>query len=286
MAKGLGKQFGSLLPDNFDDDILLDKKDRIQHLQIEELSPNPHQPRREFDQTEIDLLASSLKRHGVLQPLIATPESDKYIIIAGERRWRAAKKAKLESLPVLVRSSEELDRLEIGLIENVQRVDLSPLEQAISIARLHEQFNISYEDIAKRLGKAHTSILNTIRLLVLTPEAQEALRAKKITEGHGKALAILKDNPENLNIILQKVIQQGLNVRQTESLVRQYNTEQKVKASKVVNDSYKPKLDKLSKIFGSKVAIANKSRGKGLVTIQFENKKQLESLLEVLSRFK
>src|SRR3989344_7837148 len=286
MSKGLGKQFGSLMPDNFDDSILIDKKDRIKNLLISEITPNKGQPRKEFDQDLIKELSASIKQYGILQPLIVTPEGEKYIIIAGERRFRAATLAGLEHLPALVRSSEELERLEIGLIENVQRVDLSPLDQAQSIARLNEQFNIDYKEVAKRLGKAHTSILNTVRLLQLTDEAKEALRNKTISEGHAKALLAVKDDPELLNAILAKVIRGNLSVRLTESLLKQTTTEQKVKKSKKTNVDYKETLKPLTKIFGTKVAIANKSRGKGMITISFQNKNELEKIIKQLAKCK
>lgn len=286
MSKGLGKQFGSLMPDNFDDSILVDKKDRVKNLLISDIFPNPDQPRREFEQESIKELAQSIKQYGILQPLIVTPEGDKYMIIAGERRFRAAGLANLEFLPALIRSSEELERLEIGLIENVQRVDLSPLDQAVSIARLNEQFNVDYKEIAKRLGKAHTSILNTVRLLQLTDEAKKALSGGSITEGHAKALLALKDDPELLDKILAKVLQGKLSVRRTESLVKQTTNENKIKASKKTNDDYKEKLKPLQSIFGSKVSIANKSRGKGMVTISFQNKKELEKIISLLRSVK
>ncbi len=286
MSKGLGKQFGSLMPDNFDDSILVDKKDRVKNLLISDIFPNPDQPRRDFEAESIKELAQSIKQYGILQPLIVTPEGGKYMIIAGERRFRAASLANLEFLPALIRSSEELERLEIGLIENVQRVDLSPLDQAVSIARLNEQFNVDYKEVAKRLGKAHTSILNIVRLLQLTDEAKKALSEGKITEGHAKALLAIKDNPELLNTILQKVLKGKLSVRSTESLVKQTTTENKIKASKKTNDDYKEKLKPLQSIFGSKVAIANKSRGKGMVTISFQNKKELEKIIALLRSVK
>ncbi|MEK9196096.1 MAG: ParB/RepB/Spo0J family partition protein [Patescibacteria group bacterium] len=285
-SKGLGKQFGSLMPDNFDDSILVDKKDRVKNVLISEVIPNPGQPRKEFDPELIKELSLSIKQYGILQPLIVTPEDGKYVIIAGERRYRAANLAGLEYLPALVRSSEELERLEIGLIENVQRVDLSPLDQAISIGRLNEQFNIDYKEIAKRLGKAHTSILNTVRLLQLTEEGKEALRKEQITEGHAKALLAIKDNPELLNSILDKTIKSKLSVRQTESLLRQTTTEKKIKDSKKTNTDYKAQLKPLEKIFGAKVSIANKSRGKGMITISFQSKKELEQIIDQLTKYK
>lgn len=286
MSKGLGKQFGSLMPDHFDEDILLDKKDRVKILSLDELIVNPNQPRQDFDKDTLKELSVSIKRYGILQPLIVTPDGDKYMIIAGERRYRAANLAGLDTVPTLIRSSEELERLEIGLIENVQRVDLSPLEQAESIARLHEQFNITLSDIAKRLGKAENTIINTLRLLQLNENVKEALNKKQISEGHAKALLALKADDELTQKALDKVINGKLSVRQTESLVKQLTTEIKISNSKTKNIKYKEHLKPIEKIFGSKISIASKARGKGMITINFDNKKDLERIISLLKSVK
>ncbi len=169
--RGLGKGFDSLLPQNFDSSLLLTDDDRIQKVAVGRINPNKNQPRTHFDEEALAQLASSIKNYGVLQPLVVTPLSGakqgEYEIIAGERRWRASRLAGLEIIPVIVRSTRELERLEIALVENVQRVDLSPLDQAVSIERLHQQFNMTYDRIAERLGKASSTINNMVRLLQL-----------------------------------------------------------------------------------------------------------------------
>ena len=171
-------------------------QDRIQKIQLEDLSPNPNQPRSIFSEKELIGLAESIKRHGILQPLIVSPvEGGKPVIIAGERRWRAAKLAGLKVVPAIVRTSKELERLEIALIENVQRVDLEPLEQAASIERLHQQFSMTYEEISKRLGKASPTIINIVRLLQLPESARQALHQRKITEGHARAILCRQSLP-------------------------------------------------------------------------------------------
>src|SRR6185312_11648276 len=146
--RGLGRGFESLLPTDFDKSILLSSDDRIEKIPVGKLEPSPYQPRRHFDETALQELAASIKRHGIVQPLVVTPGKDGvYTLIAGERRWRAAQIAQLDTVPAVIRTSKELEQLELALIENVQRVDLSPLEQAVSIERLHEQFSLSYDDI-------------------------------------------------------------------------------------------------------------------------------------------
>jgi ParB family chromosome partitioning protein len=180
--RGLGRGFESLLPADFDKSILLTAEDRIEKIPVAKLQPSPFQPRKHFDEAALAELAESIKRHGIVQPLVVTPGAkDGYTLIAGERRWRAAKLAKLDTVPALVRTSKELEQMELALIENVQRVDLSPLEQAVSIERLHEQFSLSYDEIATRLGKANSTVNNTVRLLRLPGDARDALAAGKIS---------------------------------------------------------------------------------------------------------
>src|SRR5690606_17338541 len=217
---GLGKGFAALMPQDFDTTILVDENEKIYKLDIRDVEPNPDQPRSTFDEDALNQLAQSIKQHGIVQPLVVTPAKDgKYTIIAGERRWRAAQTAKLAKVPALVRSAEELEQLEIALIENVQRVDLSPLEQAKSIERLHQQFNQTYETIAKRLGKAPSTINNIVRLLQLPPEALDALRESKLTEGHARAILALKPYPEKQKELLDAILSQGWSVRQAERFV-------------------------------------------------------------------
>jgi ParB family transcriptional regulator, chromosome partitioning protein len=169
--KGLGKGFESLIPSNFNRGILDEDKDRVQKLFISEVYPNPEQPRKHFDEESLKSLADSIKQHGILQPLIVSPKKGGYVIVAGERRWRSAKIAGLKKVPAIVRKRQELNQLEIALIENVQRVDLSPLEQALSVDRLHNQFSLSFQDIADRLGKAVSTVNNIARLLQLPKSA-------------------------------------------------------------------------------------------------------------------
>src|SRR5450631_1850350 len=183
---GLGRGFDTLLPSSFDASLLVDEGERVQKLSVTVLTPNPDQPRTTFDQEALQELANSILQYGIVQPIVVSPQGNGYMIIAGERRWRAAQLAKLTHVPAIVRTSKELEQLEIALIENVQRVDLSALEQALSIERLHEQFNSSYDEIGKRLGKANSTVVNIVRLLQLPDAAKKALAGKKIAEGHAR----------------------------------------------------------------------------------------------------
>ena len=282
---GLGKGLDALIPQGFDSNILLDKKERVQSVSINNIEPSSDQPRKQFDEQSLNELAASIARYGILQPLIVMPGGkDKFRIIAGERRWRAAAKAGLRQLPVIVRTSKDLERLEIALIENVQRVDLSPLEQAVSIERLHQQFNMSYGEISGRLGKAATTVNNIVRLLQLPEAARLALEQKRITEGHARAILALKDNPERQHRLLELIEGQGWSVRQAEQFVTAHKqgaeTVAKAKAKTV---SETPQTKRLTKKLGYNVTVKRTARG-GRLEIHFKNDEDLSGLVDLLSK--
>lgn len=283
--RGLGKGFEALLPNNFDDSLLVDTSDRIRKVKIEAIEPNADQPRRHFDVEALEQLAASIKQHGVLQPLIVTSlKSGKYQIVAGERRWRAAQQAELAIVPVIVRSLEELEQLEIALVENVQRVDLSPLEQADSIERLHQQFSMTYESIAARLGKAVPTIHNIIRLLQLPDKAKQALRDKSITEGHARQILALKDFPDKQTELLQLIIKNGWSVRQAERYVTAFKASTPNAKSTEVRQrmrSETPETKQLGKQLKTSVTIRHTARG-GKLEIGFSSAPELERLLQSL----
>lgn len=287
MGRGLGKGFDTLLPQNFDTSLLLTDEDRIQKVAITSVEPNPNQPRTHFDTEALDQLASSIKQFGILQPLVVTPQKGGvYSIIAGERRWRASKLAGLETVPVIVRSTKELEQLEIALIENVQRVDLSPLEQAVSIERLHQQFSMNYESIAKRLGKAPSTINNIVRLLQLPVSAREALQDKKISEGHARAILSLKDAPERQEELLWSVINHGWNVRQAERFVSSHKAGiQDTKAVKSRVDTETRETKALSKRLATPVHIRRTAKG-GKLELKFTSDEDLERLIALLESVK
>jgi ParB family chromosome partitioning protein len=283
VSRGLGKGFGSLLPQDFDQSMLLDKQDRIQKVPLTKIQPDPDQPRRTFDDGLIDELAQSIKRYGILQPLVVTERDDNYFIVAGERRFRAAAKAGLTAVPVLVRTLEELERLEISLVENVQRVDLNPVEQALSVARLHEQFNMSYQEIAKRLGKAHTTIANIVRLLGLPDFARTALVEGRITEGHARQVLALKTEDLQKELV-QHIEQDGWSVRQAEQFVSENRLRpEKKTVGRPAAPAYSDvKLNKsLSTKWGFKVTVLQKPTG-GKVTINIDSREQLDEFIAFL----
>jgi ParB family chromosome partitioning protein len=282
-TSGLGRGFGSLIPDDFDSSILLDESERIQKLPVGKLQAGGSQPRQKFDETALKELASSIRNHGVLQPLVVTPHGDGYHIIAGERRWRAAQLAKLETVPAIVRSLKELEQLELALVENVQRVDLSPLEQATSIQRLHDQFNMNLEQIAKRLGKGLSTVSNLTRLLQLPKDAQQALQDEKITEGHARAILAIRDWPDQQTILLGQIITQGWSVRQAERFVASVKAGIKEeKAAKARVDTETPQTKLLSKQLATPVHIRRMAKG-GRLEITFNSDDELERIVRLLN---
>lgn len=279
MQKGLGRGFDSLLPQEFNASILLEKGEEVRQVPVEAIRPSAEQPRKHFDELALSELAASITQYGIVQPLVITPvDANHYELIAGERRWRAAQKAGLKTVPALVRTSEALAQLEIGLIENVQRVDLSPLEQAVSIARLHEQFNVSYADIAKRLGKADTTINNIVRLLQLPKDAQEALATQKISEGHARSILALKADPAQQERLLELIVKEGWSVRQAEKYVTAHKAglgEKTAVHKRVASET--PETKQLTKQLKARVTVHHTARG-GKLEIHFKNDEDLTRL--------
>lgn len=283
MSKGLGKGFDVLIPTDFDQAILTEDKDRIQKLFTNDIIPNPDQPRRTFDEGALKELAASIERYGILQPLIVSPKNDKYTLVAGERRWRAAQIAGLKEVPAIVRERKELEQLEVALIENVQRVDLAPLEQAISIERLHQQFNMSYQTIAERLGKAHSTVHNIVRLMNLPDDAKAALQGNEITEGHARSILALKDSPEAQAELLRLIIKHGWTVRQAEQYVTSAKEGAETKKASKATQSETPETKLLAKKLQTKVTVKRTAKG-GRLEIHYKSDDELGSLLERFSR--
>lgn len=279
--RGLGKGFEALLPTDFDKSILLSPEDRIEKIPVGKLTPNPSQPRRYFDQKSLAELASSIKQYGVIQPLLVTPDKDNYIIIAGERRFRAAQLAGLDTVPGVVHKRKELEQIEIALIENVQRVDLRPLEQALSIEKLHEQFNFTYDEIAQRLGKASSTITNIVRLLKLPPKAKEALNSNKITEGHARQIVAITGQPDQQDYLLNAIIRNGWNVRQAEQYVTSLKTgikETEKASARTSSETDETKM--LSKKLGTNVSLRRMAHG-GKLEITYKDDDDLSRIINL-----
>ena len=278
--RGLGRGFDALISQDFDKSLLLSSDDRVEKIPLGSLQASPYQPRKNFDEAALGELAESIKRYGIVQPLVVTPVKDgKYTLIAGERRWRAAAIAKLENVPAIIRSHEELEQLELALIENVQRVDLTPLETALSIERLHQEFNFAYDEIAKRLGKAPSTVINTARLLGLPEAARDALAAGKISEGHARSILALKGDAERQKYLLETIISQGWSVRQAERFVTSVKQGHKqVETAHARVQTETPATQKLSKKLGTPVTIRRTAKG-GKLEIGFSDDTELDRII-------
>jgi ParB family transcriptional regulator, chromosome partitioning protein len=281
---GLGRGFDALIPKHVDAAVLFDDQERVQKVALGDIMPNPHQPRQHFDEEALNQLATSIKQYGILQPLVVTPTgpgvSKPYALIAGERRWRAADRAGLSRVPAIVRTTKELEQLEIAIVENVQRVDLSPLEQALSLERLHQQFSMTYESIAKRLGKASSTVNNIVRLLQLPEEAQKALREEKISEGHARTILSLKDTPAKQAELLAGILRNGWSVRQAEQFVNSVKEGfNESKATKARMNTETPGTKRLSKRLGGMPVHIRRTAKGGKLEITFKSDAELERIL-------
>lgn len=255
----------------------------VTYVPVTMIIPNPRQPRSRFDEEELSELASSIKEHGVLQPIIVSYDdsSSRYILIAGERRWMAAQRAGLDSIPALLRDVNDQQRVELALIENVQRADLSPLEAAEAYHQLSEEFSLSHEEISTRVGKSRTTITNTLRLLKLPHEVKLALAENKITEGHARALLSL-NNSLAQTAALQTILNKDLTVRQTEQLVRKMSGE---KPALIPKPSPAPEIlsleEQLRSRLGTRVKVNPRKKG-GSIVIHYFSNEELNSLLNLL----
>lgn len=284
VKKGLGRGFDALIPEGVDTGVLFEEQEHIKKIAVGDLVPNPHQPRSWFDEEALDGLAESIKSYGIVQPLVVTPYKGKYAIVAGERRWRAAQLAGLKRVPAVVRTTKELEQLEIALVENVQRVDLPLLDQATSIERLHQQFNMTYESIAKRLGKASSTINNLVRLLQLPQQAREALNSGLIYEGHARAILALRDSPAQQAELLSNVVRFGWPVRQAEQFVTSVKEGfREPKATQERMQTETPATKLLSKkLGGAPVHIRRMAKG-GKLEISFKTDDDLDRILGSLN---
>jgi len=284
MTKGLGKDFSALIPDDMLSEALAvgSNNDTVDQILISRLKPDPQQPRKHFDDTSLGELAESIKEHGIVQPLIVAKNGSDYIIIAGERRYRAAQIADLQKVPAIVRSFGEQEKLEIALIENIQRQDLTVLDLSAAYLKLHDQFGLSYDQVAQKVGKSPSAVHNIVRLLKLPAEAKQALHDNKIVEGHARQIVALKDEKvqlELLNLILTK----KWTVRQAEQFVVGYKQRQKQKEPKAIDrtKTETKETKQLSQRLKTPVAVKHMAKG-GQLVIKFNDDSHLEKLVKNL----
>ena len=278
---GLGRGLDALFSNS-----LMDANDSVKMVSISSIVPNPRQPRTRFTDNELSELADSIREHGVIQPLIVSEQNDgTYTLIAGERRLRASQIAGLNTVPVVTRQADDRELLELALIENIQREDLSPLEAAEAYKSLEENFNLTHEEISKRVGKNRASVTNTMRLLKLPGEVQKALLEKKITEGHARVLLSLP-TPKAQIYAMNHIIKNELNVRQTEEYIRSLLGESN-KKTKTAKTDLTPELkeieNKLRQSIGTKVSLRPTKNGAGSISIHYYSDEELESIIDKLS---
>jgi len=275
--RGLGKGLGALIPGGFENV----SADGAQNIQISDIKPNPDQPRTHMDDEGLEDLAGSIKEHGIIQPLILTKgdEGNQYTLIAGERRLRAAQIAGLESVPAIIREASNQQRLEIALIENIQRENLTAIESAMAYKRLSDEFDLSHEDISVRVGKSRVAVSNTLRLIKLPEDVQAALQNGKISEGHARALLGLPSK-KSQSAALQTILKNDLNVRQTEELARKFSGQKPAqeKEKKTISPEIKALENSLRTSLGTKVSVNHGNNG-GTVVIHYYSEEELESLV-------
>ena len=296
--KGLGKGQDSLIPDNksmksvTSEKTVESKEDAaaksgVQVMKINEVEPNRDQPRKNFDEDALLELSDSIKQFGVLQPLLVRKRKDYYEIIAGERRWRAAKLAGVKEVPVIEKEYTDQEILEIGLIENIQRENLNPIEEAIAYKRLLEEFKLKQDEVAERVSKSRTAVTNSMRLLKLSDKVQQMIIDDMISTGHARALLAI-DDPELQYTLANKIFDEKLSVRETEKLVKEIKNPKKPKEKKPVANSfiYQDLEEKMKSVFGTKVSIASKGKGKGKIEIEYYSDDELEHLFDMMMSIK
>jgi ParB family chromosome partitioning protein len=301
MKQGLGKGLQSLIPkkqpkiaqliknESRRESWLEPKKESVFNIEVDKIRPNPHQPRKEISEESLKEMADSIREHGILQPLIVTKverptewgHQVEYELVAGERRLRAAKMAGLPHVPVIIRDSSAYEKLELALVENLQRENLNPIEAARAFKQLHQDFKLKHSQIAQKIGKSRVTVTNALRLLNLPPQVQKGLASGRISEGHGRA--ILMANPTARLSLYQAIIRGNLDVRRAEERARQVAIP-KPHASGPKNPIFKEKEKGLTEALGRRVSITQRE-GRGYLRIEFADQKELDKLVNYLLRF-
>lgn len=298
-ARGLGKGLDALIPNSFenesvskkakvksDNDNKGEKKEGEVMVNITKVEPNREQPRKNFDEDALEELAESIKQFGLLQPILVQDRKTYYEIIAGERRWRAAKKAGLKEVPVIIKNLTEQEIVEISLIENIQREDLNPIEEALAYKKLLTEFNLKQDEVADRVSKSRTAVTNSMRLLKLCDEVQQMIINDMISTGHARALIGIED-PEEQYAIAQRIFDEKLSVRDVEKLVKNLGKPKLKKPNdkdKSLEIIYRDIEEKLKQKLSTKVAISSKGNGTGKIEIEFYSHEDLEKLIDLLSK--
>ena len=290
--KGLGKGLDSLIPENKSvkpaakpEKTEEPVKTGEQMLKINQVEPNREQPRKHFEEDALLELADSIKQYGVLQPLLVRKRKDYYEIIAGERRWRAAKLAGVKEVPVIIKEYTEQQAVEIALIENIQRENLNPIEEAMAFKKLLTEFDLKQDEVAERVSKSRTAVTNSMRLLKLGEKVQQMIIDDMITTGHARALLAI-DDEEQQYLLATKIFDEKLSVRETEKLIKSLkNPKKQVKVVKTVENAfvYDDLAEKMKRVLGTKVSISPKGNGKGKIEIEYYSDDDLERMFEMIT---
>ena len=289
-ARGLGKGLDSLIPNTIgeskgkaDKGTGSENKNPETMVKLTAVEPNRDQPRKNFDEDALLELAESIKQFGLLQPILVQERDGYYEIIAGERRWRAAKIAGLKEVPVIIKNLTDQEIVEISLIENIQREDLNPIEEAQAYKRLLNEFHLKQDEVAERVSKSRTAVTNSMRLLKLCDEVQQMVVNEMITTGHARALLSIED-PEEQYMIAQKVFDEKMSVREVEKLVKNLHKPEKPKKAenKSLEVIYQNIEEKLKESLGTKVSISSKDNGAGKIQIEFYDHEDLDRLMEYI----
>ncbi len=289
--KGLGKGLDSLIPTIDAEELSIkpakknnniEKSDGVFTVKINSVEPNRNQPRKTFNEDALTELSESIKQYGIIQPIVVQKKNDYYEIIAGERRWRAAKQAGLKEVPVIIKDYSEQETVEIALIENIQREELNPIEEALAYKRLLTEYNLKQDQVAERVSKSRTAVTNSMRLLKLTDEVQQMVIEDLISSGHARALLPIEDNELQIQLAT-RIMDEKLSVRETEKLVKSIlNKKPEKKKEKVENAFvYEEIENKIKEIVGTKVKVNHKPNGKGKIEIEYYSDKELERLLDL-----
>ena len=281
-GRGLDALLGSIQKEKLQLEVQALDHGQLKQIDVNQLKRGEYQPRRFIDEADLQELAASIQKHGVMQPIVIRPIDDAehaYEIIAGERRWRAARIAGLTEIPAIVRDLTDQVAIALALIENIQRQDLNPIDQALALQRFHEEFGLSHQEIADTVGKARTTVSNLLRLLSLTDEVKDLMQQGQIDMGHARAILTLKakDQLQIAKIVMDK----GLSVRQTEQLVRDWNTPKQEKASAPLVADVEQLTQKLSERFSANVKIDYNNQGKGKLVISYNSLDELDGILNI-----
>lgn len=288
MKKGLGKGLDSMIPEKKTKAELKETQDKsLTEVKISEIDPNMGQPRKKFDEDELLELAESIKIHGVIQPIILTKRGKRYEIIAGERRWRASKLAGLTKIPAIIREYTDKEIMEVSLIENIQRQDLNPVEEALAFKNLIDEYKMKQDDLAERVSKSRSAITNALRLLKLDDKVKAMLAEGLISTGHARALLAVEDKNKQQTLAV-KIFDEKLSVRETEKLIKQLLDDKEPKKEDKSSEKiiYKKLEDSLKSIIGSKVSIKGRNNGKGKIEIDYYSIEELDRITELLSTIK